>query len=95
MPEPNDPSGYAGDMSSPYVPEDLHIASEAVYDIQVASHLAAVEMLRPGVPFVKVYERASEVICAGMRDLGIPNGGPAEAVAAGATRCSSGVDSAT
>lgn len=36
------------------------------------------------MPFVKVYERASEVICAGMRDLGILNGDPAEAVAAGA-----------
>ena len=79
------PSGYAGDMSSTVCAgKSFTSRQKAVYDIQVASHLAAVEMLRPGVPFVKVYERASEVICAGMRDLGILNGDPAEAVAAGA-----------
>lgn len=79
------PSGYAGDMSSTICAGRRYTSRQkAVYDIQVASHLAAVEMLRPGVPFVKVYERASEVICAGMRDLGILHGDPAEAVAAGA-----------
>lgn len=79
------PSGYAGDMSSTVCAgKSFTSRQKSVYDIQVASHLAAVEMLRPGVPFVKVYERASEVICAGMRDLGILNGDPAEAVAAGA-----------
>lgn len=78
-------SGYAGDMSSTVCAgKSFTPRQKAVYDIQVASHLAAVEMLRPGVPFVKVYERASEVICAGMRDLGILTGDPAEAVAAGA-----------
>lgn len=66
------PSGYAGDMSSTVCAGKIFTSRQkAVYDIQVASHLAAVEMLRPGVPFVKVYERASEVICAGMRDLEI------------------------
>lgn len=79
------PSGYAGDMSSTICAGRRYTSRQkSVYDIQVASHLAAVEMLRPGVPFVKVYERASEVICAGMRDLGILHGDPAEAVAAGA-----------
>ena len=79
------PSGYAGDMSSTVCAGNSFTSRQkAAYDVQVASHLAAVEMLRPGVPFVKVYERASEVICAGMRDLGILNGDPAEAVAAGA-----------
>lgn len=78
-------SGYAGDMSSTVCAgKSFTPRQKAVYDIQVASHLAAVEMLRPGVPFVKVYERASEVICAGMRDLGILTGDPSEAVAAGA-----------
>ncbi|MDE5722837.1 MAG: aminopeptidase P N-terminal domain-containing protein [Paramuribaculum sp.] len=78
-------SGYAGDMSSTVCAgKSFTPRQKAVYDIQVASHMAAVEMLRPGVPFVKVYERASEVICAGMRDLGILTGDLAEAVAAGA-----------
>ena len=77
--------GYAGDMSSTFC-VDKHFTDrqKTIYDIQVASHLAAVEMLRPGVPFVKVYERAAEVICEGMKSLGILKGDPAEAVKAGA-----------
>jgi len=79
------PSGYAGDMSSTICASPRFTdRQKSIYDIQVASHLAAVEMLRPGVPFVDVYERASEVICAGLKDLGIMKGDPAEAVKAGA-----------
>lgn len=78
-------SGYAGDMSSTICADKQYTPRQkSIYDVQVASHLAAVDMLAPGVPFVKVYERAAEVICAGMKDLGILKGDPAEAVAAGA-----------
>lgn len=77
--------GYAGDMSSTIcVDKTFTPRQKTIYDIQVASHLAAVEMLRPGVPFLDVYERAAEVICAGMKDLGILKGDPMEAVKAGA-----------
>lgn len=77
--------GYAGDMSSTIcVDKTFTPRQKTIYDIQVASHLAAVDMLRPGVPFIDVYEKASEVICAGMKDLGILKGDPAEAVRAGA-----------
>lgn len=79
------PSGYAGDMSSTICAgKTFTPRQKSIYDIQVASHLAAVEMLRPGVPFLNVYERAAEVICAGMKDLGILKGDPRVAVAAGA-----------
>lgn len=79
------PSGYAGDMSSTICAgKTFTPRQKSIYDIQVASHLAAVEMLRPGVPFLNVYERAAEVICAGMKDLGILKGDPKDAVAAGA-----------
>lgn len=79
------PSGYAGDMSSTICAgKTFTPRQKSIYDIQVASHLAAVEMLRPGVPFLNVYERAAEVICAGMKDLGILKGDPRDAVAAGA-----------
>ncbi len=78
-------SGYAGDMSSTICAgKTFTPRQKSIYDIQVASHLAAVDMLAPGVPFLKVYERAAEVICAGMKDLGILKGDSAEAVAAGA-----------
>lgn len=78
-------SGYAGDMSSTICASSKFTdRQKSVYDIQVASHLAAVEMLRPGVPFLQVYEKAAEVICSGLKDLGIMKGDPAEAVKAGA-----------
>lgn len=79
------PSGYAGDMSSTF-PADRKFTERqrTIYNIQVASHQAAVEMLRPGVPFLDVYEKSAEVICEGMKALGILKGDPKEAVKAGA-----------
>ncbi len=79
------PSGYAGDMSSTICADKKFTPRQkSIYDIQVAAHLAAVEMLRPGVPFVDVYNKASEVIFSALKDLGIAKGDPAEAVKAGA-----------
>lgn len=79
------PMGYAGDMSSTICSGKRFTQRQKdVYDIQVASHKAAVEALRPGVPFLEVYELASAVICQGMKDLGIMKGDPRDAVAAGA-----------
>lgn len=79
------PAGYAGDMSSTICAgKRFTPRQKMVYDIQVASHRAAVEMLRPGVRFLDCYEKSAEVICRGMKDLGIMKGDPAEAVQAGA-----------
>ncbi|WP_321436423.1 aminopeptidase P family protein [uncultured Bacteroides sp.] len=77
--------GYAGDMSST-IPASKKFTNrqKEVYDIQVASHLAAVEALRPGVPFKEVYELSSKVIVEGMKSLGIMKGDADEAVRAGA-----------
>lgn len=77
--------GYAGDMSSTICADKTYTSRQkSIYDIQVASHLAAVKMLAPGVPFVDVYEKSCEVVCAGLKDLGIMKGDPTEAVKAGA-----------
>ncbi|MDE6076848.1 MAG: Xaa-Pro dipeptidase, partial [Muribaculaceae bacterium] len=77
--------GYAGDMSSTIcVDKTFTPRQKTIYDIQVASHLAAVDMLRPGVPFVDVYEKSAEVICDALKGLGIMKGDPKEAVKAGA-----------
>ncbi len=77
--------GYAGDMSST-IPAGKKFSSrqKEIYDIQVASHLAAVQALRPGIPFKEVYELSAQVICEGLKSLGIMKGDPAEAVYAGA-----------
>jgi Xaa-Pro aminopeptidase len=77
--------GYAGDMSSTIpVSKKFTSRQKDVYDIQVASHLAAVEALRPGIPFKEVYELSAKVIVEGMKSLGIMKGDVDEAVQAGA-----------
>lgn len=77
--------GYCGDMSSTVCAgKNFTSRQREIYDIQVASHLAAVQALRPGVRFSDVYDLSCRVICEGLKDLGIMKGDPAEAVAAGA-----------
>lgn len=77
--------GYCGDMSSTVCAGKKFTARQKeIYDIQVASHLAAVNALKPGVAFKDVYELSCQVICDGLKGLGIMKGDPAEAVAAGA-----------
>jgi Xaa-Pro aminopeptidase len=77
--------GYAGDMSST-IPAGKKFTSEQkeIYDIQVASHLIAVEALRPGVYFKDVYDLSAKVICEGMKSLGLMKGDSDEAVRMGA-----------
>lgn len=77
--------GYAGDMSST-IPADSKFTSRQkdIYDIQVAAHEAAVAALRPGIPFVDVYELSCKVIMEGLKDFGFVKGDPMEAVKAGA-----------
>ena len=77
--------GYAGDMSSTICAgKKFTSRQKEIYDIQVASHRAAVDALKPGVPFKEVYELSCRVICEGLKALGLMKGDPAEAVAAGA-----------
>ena len=77
--------GYAGDMSSTIPAGKKFTARQRdVYDIQVASHLAAVEVLRPGVYFKDVYELSAKIICEGMKSLGLMKGDSEEAVQQGA-----------
>ena len=73
----------------------IHGTPETYLRHPVASHLAAVADLRPGKPFVEIYEHAAEVICDGLRGLGIMKGDPHEAVKRERTPCSSLADSVT
>ncbi len=77
--------GYAGDMSSTIPSDDKFTSRQKdIYDIQVAAHEAAVAALRPGVPFVDVYELSCRVIMEGLKEFGFVKGDPLEAVKAGA-----------
>lgn len=77
--------GYAGDMSST-VPAGKKFTTmqKTIYDIQVASHLAAVNALRPGIRFEEVYDLSAYTICEGMKSLGLMKGDMHEAVKLGA-----------
>ena len=77
--------GYAGDMSST-VPADPKFTprQKEMFEIQLASHEAAVKALRPGIRFEEVYDLSAEVIVEGMKSAGLMKGDAKEAVKAGA-----------
>ncbi len=78
-------SGYCGDMSST-IPADKRFTTSQreVYEIQNRMHLAAVDALRPGIPYMEVYDIAARVMVEGMKGLGLMKGDTAEAVREGA-----------
>jgi len=77
--------GYAGDLSST-IPAGKRFTTRQreIYDIQVAAHTAAIEALRPGVLFSDVYDLSAQVICEGLKSLGLMKGDTVEAVETGA-----------
>lgn len=77
--------GYAGDMSST-VPADKTFTPKqrAVYEIQNAMHLAAVNALCPGIPYMEVYELTARTLVDGMKGLGLMKGNTEDAVREGA-----------
>lgn len=77
--------GYAGDLSSTFpVSPTFNARQRTIYEIQLASHRAAVDLLAPGVPNRDVHFAACHVIAEGMKDLGLMKGSTEDALAAGA-----------
>ena len=56
----------------------------AVYEIQNAMHLEAVKALRPGIPYMDVYDLSARVMVEGMKELGLMKGNAEDAVREGA-----------
>lgn len=79
------PSGYCGDMSST-LPADKTFTTRQreVYEIQNAMHLESVKALRPGIPYMQVYELSARVLVEGMKSLGLMKGNAEDAVREGA-----------
>ena len=79
------PSGYCGDMSST-IPADKEFTprQRAAYEIQNAMHLAAVAALRPGIPYMEVYDLSAKVMVEGLKELGLMKGNAEDAVREGA-----------
>ena len=77
--------GYAGDMSST-VPADRTFTTRQreIYQLQNDMHMASVNALRPGVPFVDVYDLSARVMVEGLKGMGLMKGDAEEAVREGA-----------
>ena len=77
--------GYAGDMSST-VPADKKFTrrQREVYEIQNAMHLESVKALRPGIPYMDVYDLSARVMVEGLKGLGLMKGNAEDAVREGA-----------
>lgn len=79
------PSGYAGDMSSTIPADKTFTARQReVYEIQNAMHVESVKALRPGIPFMEVYDISARVMVEGMKALGLMKGDAEAAVREGA-----------
>lgn len=55
-----------------------------IYEVVLAANMAAIEAVKPGVPFREIHLLAAREIAKGLISLGIMKGDPAEAAAAGA-----------
>ena len=76
---------YAGDLSSSIpVSERFTDRQAEVYNIHLESFYAAVDKLKPGIPFREAHIAAATKIAEGMKRLGLMKGDPAEAAEIGA-----------
>ena len=78
------PSGYCGDMSSTVPATKFTTGQREVYEIQNAMHLESVKALRPGIPYMEVYDLSARVLVEGMKSLGLMKGNAEDAVREGA-----------
>lgn len=79
------PSHYAGDLTSSFpVNARFTPRQREIYDLVLAAHLAAVDALRPGIPFKDVHLLACRRLAEGLKALGLMKGDLDEAVALGA-----------
>jgi Xaa-Pro aminopeptidase len=79
------PRHYAGDITrvTP-VGGRFTERQRALYTAVLAAQEAALQALAPGVPFVEIHRRAAHVLTEHLMELGLMQGDPAAAVAAGA-----------
>lgn len=78
------PSGYCGDMSSTVPATKFTTRQREVYEIQNAMHQESVKALRPGIPYMEVYDLSARVLVEGMKSLGLMKGNAEDAVREGA-----------
>ena len=67
--------------------QDFTPRQRAVYEIQNAMHLESVKALRPGIPYMKVYELSAQVMVEGLKELGLMKAMPKMPCAKGRMPC--------
>lgn len=76
--------GYAGDMSSTFpVGKTFTEKQKEIYQITLAAHNGAIDMLKPGIHFRDVHMQVAKTIFDGMKALGFTKGNTDDAVASG------------
>lgn len=76
---------YAGDISATApVSKRFTDRQRQMYNVVLHAHTAAVEALRPGVPFLDVHMHACEVMAEDLKSMGLMKGNVSEAVHEGA-----------
>jgi Xaa-Pro aminopeptidase len=76
---------YASDITRSFPVSGRFTDQQAeIYAIVLGAQKRAIEMLKPGIAFRKVHLAAMETLAAGLVDLGLMSGDPAEIVAQGA-----------
>lgn len=79
------PMQYASDITRTFpVGHAFTEQQQDIYTLVLESQLAAINMLRPGITYRDVHLATALHLCKGLTDLGLMQGDPAEAVAAGA-----------
>jgi Xaa-Pro aminopeptidase len=79
------PRFYASDITRTFpVNGRFNTEQAAVYQIVLRSQMAAIALIKPGVPYREVHSQICHVMAEGLRTMGLMKGNPADAVAAGA-----------
>lgn len=79
------PSGYAGDITRTFcIGRAMSQQQAEIYSIVKKAEEDVIRDLKAGVPYQEYHRQASLIIAEGLTDLGLMQGDPAEAVAAGA-----------
>ncbi|MEM7574170.1 MAG: aminopeptidase P family protein [Bacteroidota bacterium] len=79
------PSGYAGDITRTFcIGRAMNQQQEEIYRIVKKAEEDVIRDLKAGVPYQDYHRQASLIIAEGLTELGLMQGDPAEAVAAGA-----------
>ena len=78
-------TGYAGDITRTFaVGTQPDERQQAILNLVHKAKVESIAAIRPGVTYRSIHDGAGEILFAGLKELGLTQGDPAEAVAAGA-----------